>query len=179
MKKSVRSDILGKAGAATFALGVLCSAIIALPLAAGAQVAGGSMAGGGAPVVNSALSNDTPPPEVAQCIHRATDSRPSTNSDDKRLTVWLSVGQKAVAKVKASGYAIGDGAGTLKITVLRDGIPVAYSPEVEGSGKLSAGTAASVPLLPGRQHKFTAIPAVNNKTLGIFNLDVLVGATCQ
>ena len=174
-----RTVSLKRAGSATFVLAALSGAAAALPQMAGAQVAGGSEAGGGAPVVNSALL-DPPilPPEVPRCIHRVTDDRPSTHSDDKRLTVWLSVRRPMAAAIKVRGYATGVGTGSLSITMLSDGIPIASSQEVRGTSSVTAQTSASVALVPGRQYKITATPSARNKTLGVFDMDVAVGRTC-
>jgi hypothetical protein len=140
------------------------------PKAAGAQVAGGSEANGGGPAANSALSADTQVrPEVPYCTRRETDDRPSTDPDAKRLTT---------VTIRTNGYAIGKGAGTLKLVVMRDAIPIAYSEEARGISTISAHTGASVQLFPGRQYKLTVKPVVTNKMLGQFVMDVGVGETC-
>jgi hypothetical protein len=166
-------------GTATLTLAALGGAATLLPQAAGAQVAGGSEAGVGAPVVNSALYGATVPRhKPPECIHRATDERPSMDPDDKQLTVWLSVHELATATVKVSGNAAGPGTGTLKITVMRDGIPVASSQESRGTENILAHVGTSVVLTPGRQYKITAKPTVRNKMLGLFAMDVGVGGIC-
>jgi hypothetical protein len=149
------------------------------PKAAGAQVAGGSEANGGGPAANSALSADTQVrPEVPYCTRRETDDRPSTDPDAKRLTLWLSVRHQTTVTIRTNGYAIGKGAGTLKLVVMRDAIPIAYSEEARGISTISAHTGASVQLFPGRQYKLTVKPVVTNKMLGQFVMDVGVGETC-
>ena len=163
-----------RAAAAIFALAWLCGAAVALPQAAAAQT--------GSPIpaaAKDALAGDTAMrPEPSQCIYRAIDARRGTRADDNRLTAWLSVRQPAIAVIKVSGNADSADTGTFAITVMRDGIPVAYSRESRGTGPISADASARVSLVQGQQYKITAKPILSKKTLGQFKMYVGVGKTC-
>lgn len=172
MTISVRRSVASKLIVAS-----LCGAATAMPQMVGAQD------GHGAPAVaGRAFAGDTagPPkrPEPPQCIHRAIDDRPSSNSDDNRLTVWLSVHQPTIAAIKVSGSATGPGTGTFAITLMRDGIPISSSQERRGTGLVYAGASAHVKLVPGQQYKITAKPTLSYKKLIRFEMIVGVGGTC-
>jgi hypothetical protein len=162
---------------ATSVLVIFCSGALASAQPAWAQAAGGSQAGVGAPVVNNA-GPTLPPIEPPQCVHRSKDLRRGGSIDDNLLSTWLSVRQPAVAVIAANGSASGLSTGTFAITVTSNGIPVASSQQVRGTGAAYSHTSASLNLVPGRQYKITAKAMASNKRLDLFDMYVGIGRTC-
>lgn len=173
MMRSLRRALLvSRLGKST----VVSAALCALSQAAVAQVAGGSQAGVGAPLAaDSALLYAPAPPEPPQCIRRNADL---VDSNDNRLSVWVSVRQPAYATIKASGSALGLRPGTLFLTLINSGITVANSPEVRGTGVIVANVGAGIKLVPGKQYKFTTKATVSNKKHILLHMTVEVGGTC-
>lgn len=151
----------------------LCGAAMA-PQAARAQ------AGSGTPAVGGSVDagETTVRPEPSQCIYRAIGAYSGARPDDNLLTAWLSVRQQSMAVIKVSGGADSPDTGTFAITVMRDGIPVAYSRQNRGTGAISADVSAKVLLVGGRQYKITARPILTGKKLSQLKMYVGVGKTC-